>query len=125
MRKVHVTMTNWQAVSLSRFFAPYAPCRRLREKRERETQGGGSVYSAGGRASPRDPRNATVVKPFDGTVNWDKVAYNVSEEEQDPDKYMPPAAQFMSFDSWRLGHNEIHFGGRGDISVRPWTGKQQ
>ena len=103
---------------------------RERERKEREAQGGAVSVSSGGggggRASPPNPRNATVIKPFDGTFEWDKVSTMVAEKETDPANYMPPAAQFTSFDSWRAGHDEIQFfGGRGGISVRPWTGRRR
>ena len=55
---------------------------RERERKEREAQGGAVSVSSGGggggRASPPNPRNATVIKPFDGTFEWDKVSTMVS-----------------------------------------------
>ncbi|GMH49065.1 hypothetical protein TrVE_jg4228 [Triparma verrucosa] len=64
--------------------------------------------------------SATVIKPFDGTIDWAKIT-NLDVKEEDPVDFMPKAAQFTTFDSWKKNSSMIVFDDDSYINIRPWT----
>ena len=61
-----------------------------------------------------------VIKPFDGTIDWAKIT-NLDVKEEDPVDFMPKAAQFTTFDSWKKNSSMIVFDDDSYINIRPWT----
>ncbi|GMH86383.1 hypothetical protein TL16_g10519 [Triparma laevis f. inornata] len=69
----------------------------------------------------QNPNSTTIIKPFDGTIDWADISTPSPQQQTAPEGYMPKAAQFTSFDSWKKNSQLINFSDSSYINVRPWT----